>query len=90
MRLLPALWDNGAKVNLPMRPFVANWPMPAALKRAEEHKPDLILLDMLAPKLSGPEALETPEAGRGNGRCPRSGAEQPGRKGPAETNGCRG
>lgn len=39
---------------------VASWPMPDALKLAEEHKPDLILLDMLAPKLSGPELLETP------------------------------
>ena len=28
-----------------------------ALKLAQEHKPDLILLDMILPKLSGPEVL---------------------------------
>ncbi len=43
----------------------------SALTLAEEHKPDLILLDMLLPKLSGPEVPETPEAGRRNGRYPR-------------------
>ena len=29
----------------------------SALKLAHEHKPDLILLDMILPKLSGPEVL---------------------------------
>jgi CheY-like chemotaxis protein len=31
---------------------------PAALQQAQEAKPDLILLDMILPKMSGPEVLE--------------------------------
>lgn len=31
---------------------------PSALEAAEKHQPDLILLDMLLPKMSGPEVLK--------------------------------
>lgn len=31
---------------------------PSALEMAEKHKPDLILLDMLLPKMSGPDVLK--------------------------------
>jgi DNA-binding response OmpR family regulator len=35
-----------------------------ALKLAQEQKPDLILLDMILPKLSGPEVLRRLKSGR--------------------------
>jgi CheY-like chemotaxis protein len=42
----------------------------AALKLAREHKPDLILLDMILPKLSGPEVLDRLKRDKDTARIP--------------------
>ena len=60
-----------------------------ALQMAREQRPDLILLDMILPKVSGPEVLRSLKSDGSTADDPGRGVEQPVREEPAETAGRR-